>query len=453
LRVSVTDDTARGLIRPLRMPASFAGRLALVVAAGLAVRIAYVVVVMPHVTLGFDSVWYGLQAGTIADGKGYINPAAYFGYGGSVATANFPPLWPTVLAGIYKLGGHTARSFELVGCVLGAGTGVLAGLLGRRLAGSTAGVLSAALVGASPFLIAADGSLMAESLFVLLMTGGVLLAYAASDRPTPVRWLTLGAVLGLAALTRSDGLLLGPLLVVVVAWRARTLPAAKRFARATLAIGAIVAVVAPWAVRNSAALGEPVVLSSNSGSLLEGANCSATYGGADLGGWAGACLQFTDAPHVVEADASRRARDHAIRYARAHLGRLPLVGTVRALRIWGLYDPVEQSRAEAVESRPRVWQLLGWAYSLVLLPFAVTGALRLRRQSVDLRPLLAIVAGVTVLAVLSWGNQRFRLAAEPAVLVLAAVGTLAAVERIRHRAPNRVAARSGGGGVIAGGLG
>jgi hypothetical protein len=47
--------------------------------------------------------------------------------------------------------------------------------------------------------------------------------------------------------------------------------------------------------------------------------------------------------------------------------------------------------------------------------------------------MLAVIAGVSVLAVLSWGNQRFRLPAEPVVLVLAAVGLQVAVGALARR--------------------
>ena len=120
------------------------------------------------------------------------------------------------------------------------------------------------------------------------------------------------------------------------------------------------------------------------------------------------------------------------------------MASVRALHVWGLYDPVRQSRAEAVESRQEDWQVVGWAYWIVLLPFAVAGGVFLRRRAVDLAPMLAVIAGVTLLAVLSWGNQRFRLPAEPVVLVLAAVGLEAAVVALarRRRSDERDGSRS-----------
>jgi 4-amino-4-deoxy-L-arabinose transferase-like glycosyltransferase len=430
--------------RQLSLPRSFSGRLALIAVGALVIRAAYVLVIMPHVQLGPDATWYAAQSFTIAEGNGYVDPARFFGLRGAVATASFPPLWPSVLAVVNKLGAQSGRAFELTGAVVGTGTVVLTGLLGRRVRSPKVGLVAAALAAACPFLIAADGSLMSDSLFVLLITASVLLAYAASDKPTPVSWLVLGAVVGVAALARSDALVLGPLLIVAVAWRVRAAPWVRRITFGLLAVAAMVVVLLPWTIRNINALGDTVVLSNNSGSVLEGANCSATYAGKELGRWDPGCLRFVGQPGLSEAAAAREARDHAIRYGRDHLSRLPLVASVRALRVWGLYDPVRQSRAEAVESRQEDWQVVGWAYCIVLLPFAVAGGLLLLRCGSDLAPMLAVIAGVTLLAVLSWGNQRFRLPAEPVVLVLAAVGLEAAVVALtrRRRSDERDASRS-----------
>ena len=82
----------------------FARRLAVVAVLGLVARIAYVLVIGRHLTLGFDAIWYELQAGTVASGKGYVDPDSYYRLGHLVPTANFPPLWPIVLAVANRLG-------------------------------------------------------------------------------------------------------------------------------------------------------------------------------------------------------------------------------------------------------------------------------------------------------------------------------------------------------------
>ena len=107
---------------------------------------------------------------------------------------------------------------------------------------------------------------------------------------------------------------------------------------------------------------------------------------------------------------------------------MPKVVAARALRVWGLWAPAEQARLESVESRNLTWQLFGWGYDMVALVFAVPGTVLLVRRRAVLAPLGAVVAVVVVTAALSYGNQRFRLAGEPAVAVAAAT-TVAAFWR------------------------
>ena len=117
-------------------------------------------------TLGFDAIWYELQSQTLSHGDGYIDPDAFFRLGERVPTANFPPLWPLLLAGANQVGLDTERAHQMVGCVLGSITVALTGVIGRRVAGRRVGIVAAAIVAVSPMLIAADGSLMAESLYI-----------------------------------------------------------------------------------------------------------------------------------------------------------------------------------------------------------------------------------------------------------------------------------------------
>ena len=67
------------------------------VAVGFVLRVGYVLVVAPD-ELGFDAIWYELQSQTLSHGDGYIDPDPFFRLGERVPTANFPPLWPLLLA-------------------------------------------------------------------------------------------------------------------------------------------------------------------------------------------------------------------------------------------------------------------------------------------------------------------------------------------------------------------
>jgi 4-amino-4-deoxy-L-arabinose transferase-like glycosyltransferase len=412
---------------------AFAGWLAGITAGGLVVRLWYLVAVGRDLTMGFDAVWYQLQAGTLADGTGYVDPDAYYRLGQTVPTANFPPLWPALLAAANRLGLDTETGYQLVGVLVGTLVVALSGVLGRRVAGRRVGLGTALVVALSPALTAADSSVMSDSLYVLAVTAATTAAVRAVSSPRPAWFALLGALLGMAALARSDALVLTPVLVGVTAWAVRPAPATRRAGLGAVALGCCAVLVVPWSLYASARLDTPTLLSSNSGSLLEGANCATAYRGPLVGAWDAACLAETRRPGASEADWSADARAAGVRYAQDHAPRLALVVPVRVLRGWGLWDPRDQADLEAVESRSRRWQLGAWGFGLAVLGAAVPGAVVLaRRAGRRAAPLAATVAGSTLVVAASWGNSRFVLAAVPCVAVAAAAAAVALVDRARQ---------------------
>jgi len=384
-----------------------------------------------HLTLGLDAIWYELQAGTVASGKGYVDPDAYYRLGHLVPTANFPPLWPIVLAVADRLGIDTRTGFQMVGALLGTGTVVLSGLVGRRVQGPRVGLTAAVLVACCPMLIAADGSLMSESLYVLLVTAAVVTSYRALDRPTLLRFAVVGVLVGLAALTRADALFLAPILAVALAWRVRGPSTGRRLALGATVLAVCVVVLTPWIASRSSQMGGTVAMTSNSGSMLAGANCPSTFGRRLLGAWDFNCTVGPAAAGGTELDVAARSRRAGTDYARDHLGRLALVGPARVLRVWGLWSPVDATRLEVIESRNERWQYVGWAFDLVMLVVAVPGAVLLMRRRAELAPMAAVVLAVVVTAALSYGNQRFRLAADPVVAVAAATAVVTLGRQVR----------------------
>ena len=80
-------------------------------------------------------------------------------------------------------------------------------------------------------------------------------------------------------------------------------------------------------------------------------------------------------------------------------------------------EPTAQIAYESLEGRPVRWQTLGTRMYWVLLPFAVAGAVLLRRRRQLLWPLHMTGVMVSVTAAVTDGQQRFRIAAEPAYVI------------------------------------
>ena len=168
-----------------------------------------------------DSYWYSGQAVKLADGDGFVD----FFYGGP--TAEHGPLTPLLLAPVSWMD-DPVRWQRTVMTVVGIAVVVAVALLARRVGGWWAGVVAAGLAAIYPNLWMNDSLVMSEAPAALLVVVALWLALdlVDGDRAAFVaRSLACGAAIGLAALTRSELVLLVPLLAIVV-WR--TSPAAVR---------------------------------------------------------------------------------------------------------------------------------------------------------------------------------------------------------------------------------
>jgi 4-amino-4-deoxy-L-arabinose transferase-like glycosyltransferase len=373
-----------------------------------------------------DAMNYHLLGQHLADGLGYIRAFDWAISAVKVPTAEFPPLFPALLAVLHLVGVRTVHGQEIALAALGTATVVLVGLLARELAGTTAGLVAAGLAAIYPMLVLPDAALQSEGLYGILIGLILLLAVRWRDRPTARGWLLVGAVIGLAALTRSEALLLLPLVVV---WATRSW---RALALATVAAAVV---VTPWVVRSSVALGSFVPLSDNRGTLLAGANCPPSWQGDRQGLWTFSCVDAIKSPNRAEIPLTRRYLAAGQDYIGGHLADAPRVAAVRVLRTFGLWAPRQQLDEEAAEGRDRTGLAVGYVAYLVVAASAVGGALVARRRGLPVGPLLGTVVLVVITSAASYGNQRFRMAAEPALLVLAGIGVSALAQRVVSRAP------------------
>jgi 4-amino-4-deoxy-L-arabinose transferase-like glycosyltransferase len=395
----------------------FATRLAAVAGVGLAIRLVYALAVMGNRDPRGDGREFHLLANVLARTGSYIQPFQYLDLHHVVATTEKPPLYPGVLAIFSWLGLDSVNAHRVVSCVLGASAVVLIGLLGRRVGGDRVGLIAAALAAVYPALWMLDASLRSESLYLPLVALVLLLAY--EQRP-----VLLGIAIGLAALTRSEALLLVPLMLF-------TLPN-PRWKPALALVASCFVVLAPWLARNWITFDQPTGISTNEGGLFAGANCRSAYYTPLIGTWA--CFPVNDpAWGENEAVISGHLRQRALDYAGDHAGRVPAVAGVRVLRVWDLWDPSDASHLEASIADRHIRAQQAAMLSLYLLvPFAIAGAMVLRRRGESLRILLIPIVFVTLVAALSYGSTRFRVAAEPAIVVLASVGLAATWTRVRR---------------------
>jgi 4-amino-4-deoxy-L-arabinose transferase-like glycosyltransferase len=386
----------------------------------LAVRVAYDLSMDGYPVIG-DAATFHLVAQGLADGHGFTAALPPFG-----PTAEHPPLFELFLAALDKLGASGFRAQRLAIAGVGMVNVVLVALLARRLLGRAAGLVAGAIAAVYPLLFTADGALMSEPLYGTFLLGALL---CASFAPSRGRAASLGALIGLAALTRGEGLALLVLLALPLLWRRPRLIG--------VAVLAAAVTIAPWTIRNALVFHRAVPISTNSSGLFVGANCHDTYYGVLLGSWRFQCYT-PRRPGEDEAAYFARERGIGLRYARRHAGRLPVVLAARLGRELDVFRYGQSLFLNAAEGRRADWVgrgiLVYWGVGLLALLGAALLARRRARQA--LLVLAAPIALCLLVALATYGGTRFRYAAEPSLVILAA-GALVELGRAAARRGRR----------------
>jgi 4-amino-4-deoxy-L-arabinose transferase-like glycosyltransferase len=426
---------------------SFGQKLLLVVFLALVVRVAYVggakkgpCEIAPgrwiptECALG-DQTFYNGEANRLASGDGFVvwgDPRD-----DAPPAADHPPLTVVVLAPVAWISMHGPFSWvndpsnvteeryfmALLGTLLVA----LIGLLGRRLGGDRVGIVAAVIAAVYPNLWINDGLIMSETVTCVVVVGALLLAYSVRDRPRMTTALGLGALCGLATLARAELLLFVPFLAVPAALAAR---GADRRHHLRLAAGAVVAavvVVAPWVGYNMSRFEKPTFVSTNDGLALAGSNCDHVYFGSATG------LTFLEPPCIDipeppgdQSEVSAFYRDRAFHYMGDNLGRVPVVVAARIGRTWNLWRPLDMLYYNLAEGKERFANIaaLYTFYPLALLAIA-GGWILVRRKRGVLWPLVIPAVTVTIGVAVTYGQTRFRSAAEPSIVILSAIALCA----------------------------
>jgi 4-amino-4-deoxy-L-arabinose transferase-like glycosyltransferase len=397
--------------------------------AGLAflVRAAYVVVAKwgdTDLTDEGDAIYYAQQALLNADGRWYQQVS------GTGPAADHPPMMAFLLTPVAWItdGSILAERFLMVviGTAAVVAMAVLAAKVGGRAAGLATGVIAALYAG---FWVN-DGLLMSESPTALVVTLVLLAGLGFTERPSASRALVLGAVGGVATLTRAELALL-VVLVAAPAILAGGARASDRLARLRhVAIVGLTAgaVLAPWVGWNLARFEHPVLLSTNDGFTLAGANCDTSYYTSGIGFWNLDCSFAASPGEGDHSELDRALRRAAVEYVQDNVGRVPLVVAARLGRTWAVYAPGQMVELNEGEGRERSVSWVAMASYWALVPAALAGVRVARRRGVRLWPFASTVVLVTVVTVAFYGIVRFRVPADVSIVVLAGLAAGAAVE-------------------------
>ncbi len=393
--------------------------LGVIASGALCLRVAVILLSWREV-VGGDGIYYSLEANTNAAGHWFLGPFS------GKPEALHPPAWTLILTVWALLGQHHEHNQQLLSCVIGTATVVIIGLVTRQLAGDRAGLVAASIAAVYAGLWVYERALLSETFLLLVIALMLLVAYGFYRHPSIGRVAILGALCGLLAMTRSEQILIFPLLVVPLILTARSVQWRTRVAWLVIATTLTAVVIAPWTIYNLGRFQKPVFLSTNAGATVIGGSCNSVFYGS-LTGYYTFCafrLAVSSDPSVADTE----ELDLGLKYEEHHLTRLPLVVFAREGRAFGYWNPFQETFLD------NQWQDLPgtrtsvWVYDLALVSYwvllvpVVAGGIVLRRLRVPLYPLLAFVATVIITVATTYGETRYRAAAEVSIVILAAIG-------------------------------
>ena len=376
---------------------------------------------------------YVKLAGSLLDGRGL----AY----GDRPTSMRPPLYPAFIAAVWSVSQSRSyqaiRAAQIVLSLIGI---LLVVYLARELFGPTVAIAAGTMWAFYPSYLYAGVLMLTEVLFTTLLLAACACAVAATrSESKSVRWaLACGGLVGLAALTRSVlwplPLVLAPLLGLIASDRWP-----RRLGIAVALIAAYVAVVAPWAIRNTR-LQQTVVLVDTMGGMnlrmgnYEHTNEDRMWDGVSLHGeksWSYAMVQeHPEARMWTEGQRERWARQRAIEYMRAH----PVTTARRSVRKFADFWGLEREYIAALQNG--IYRVPGWfkaaSSAAVMLSYTILALLGcfglLNANWGDWRrhlPGVLVIAWVAAIHTVVFGHSRYHIPVMPLVVIYA----VAAVEQ------------------------
>ena len=400
---------------------------------------AVLIFTLGHYTPQVDSAGYENIARSITNGHGIATTAVDPRTGHLlVAPSTFrAPLYPIALSPAFAIDGlQLARLWT---AAFGAVAVMLLFALVRDLWGKRPALAAAALGAVYPPLLICNVSLLTEPLF-LCFELVALLGLLRFHRHPGLGWpAAIGVSVGLASLTRSNGLAILPLAMLGLWWACKDRRRATAAAAVTLATTALT--LTPWIVRNEVVLGHFLPTTSEAGySLITVLNDqSRAHGGEpDDGVWgpdiasaAGISEQRLEQPAVWftldGVKIGQKLLDKSLRYIWAHPGYAVWASALNVLRSLNLapgeYTGFGPYGTLGIPRSP-IWSLLLPATYLVYA-LALLGAVALLRRRELARPPLSLYVIPVVLLLstgLVAGVMRYRVPLDPLLLAFAGLG-------------------------------
>lgn len=386
-----------------------------------------------------DAFEYDYYAQSIAAGEGYPR-SGYLLQGGPTAIRG--PAYPYLLGGVYAASRDSRAAGRLLGVALGALAVFLLYLIAKRIWGRRIGLLAAALAAVFPPLVLLSRDLVSETLFIPLMLAALLCVLDFRRSGGALRWAAAaGALCGVAALTRNTAIaLMAP--VALGVWTGRPALRPGSLSAPLLAVACAGLVLVPWLVRDAAEFGRLVPVTTSAGIAASGTYNEASYrDSGSHGAWRNPQVvpELTPlfrTPGLDEVAVDAELRHGAREFALSHPGYVAEVSAWNLLRLFEIAGgSVVDARGNVVSERgigsaTPASERIGLAFVVILAAVGLVAMARSRPREAGRPPriprgplfLWLVPILMILLATPIAGLPRYRLPADPFLLILAAIG-------------------------------
>jgi 4-amino-4-deoxy-L-arabinose transferase-like glycosyltransferase len=323
-----------------------------------------------------DERHYAQIAASLADGNG-------FAWGPGQPTSIRPPLYPAFIATLWTITGTRALlPVRIAQALIALGSIVLVYMIARRTFDDKTALIAAAVFAFYPSLLFSGVLILTETLFLFLLLLTIHACLTTIETRSRTSAFAVGLWLGLAALTRS---IVWPFVLVLVpfVWLALDARIRERVVVCALVVAGYVAVVAPWAIRNTRLQHVPTIVDTMGGINLLTGNYEYTpddrmWDGVSIvgpHGWYVPLARQYPGQDLTEGEKERWARSAAIQYIAAHPATTLRRSVLKLADLWGLEREWVAGIAQGLYNPPLWFAIASSVLILVSYPLLVLLAL------------------------------------------------------------------------------
>ena len=309
--LTIQENELHGQSPGLAKPAARAQALLLLiflVALGVRLWYAWPTLAKPRPFQGDEASYYELAI-SVMEGHGLARDG--------IPSAYRPPGFPLFLAPVYAVFGTAPFAAVPVLVLLNALICLGVYWLGRELFNPTVGLLAAAINAGDVYIFIYGSVLLAETIFVLLLTLGLVALERLRRRQTWPWAVAVGFLWGAAMFTKANLLPFLPFLGGWIIYSGRD--HLRRAGRNGLIVVGIIGLIwSGWVVRNYLSLGEFIPITTQGGPAYHGLynDKAADYARlGTFGQWQNAILPLP--PNLTEVETNRRYKEAGLAWIRA----------------------------------------------------------------------------------------------------------------------------------------